>query len=439
MLILICSISPVQYMMAAAAVKPAQAGSSAQSMIMQKAVTAVLKGDKKTLLALLKTKKISINTQDSKGRTLIYHAALNKKSDIALFLLARGSNPNIPDKEGNTPLELVCGNGDLKMATILVQHKANTNMSTSDANKGSWSPLMEACKVGSRDMVLLLLENGADVNYTTKKTQNCALGLASSYGHESCVQLLLQNGADPDQGLGDACVDLHSGIVKTLLEAGANPNTRDFLGITPLIWAINHVPYKYTGQAFREVKMDVIQMLIEHGADINMRASEGDTPLLAAVTCADQEGSLELVRYLINKGANISVSDKEGITPFMWACAFGNLETCALLMRSSNDVNLTDIKGRTALMLTSDDFSGYPNVVDYLLLKGAKVNVQALDGRTALMMACARGNIGAVKSLLAAKADPRIKDKEGNDSFDYALMSSNPQQITDLLRNYRSI
>jgi len=50
-----------------------------------------------------------------------------------------------------------------------------------------------------------------------------------------------------------------------------------------------------------------------------------------------------------------------------------------------------------------------PEVTQALLAGGAPVDQPLGDGRTAVWEAACRGNIGAVKLLLAAGADPRVR------------------------------
>jgi ankyrin repeat protein len=57
------------------------------------------------------------------------------------------------------------------------------------------------------------------------------------------------------------------GIVKLLLERGANPNTKDNNGWTPLHWAAYHG------------HVDVVRVLLERGADPWIADNEGHIPL----------------------------------------------------------------------------------------------------------------------------------------------------------------
>jgi hypothetical protein len=84
--------------------------------------------------------------------------------------------------------------------------------------------------------------------------------------------------------------------VMTALQLGANPNTRDRVGRTPLGWAARG---GYTR---------VAAYLLEHGAAINAIDNEGYTPLMWAA----RAGQFETVALLVSHGANPLVRNAQG-------------------------------------------------------------------------------------------------------------------------------
>jgi uncharacterized protein len=62
----------------------------------------------------------------------------------------------------------------------------------------AWTWLQIAANKGHLDVVKLLVENGADLNYKHPITKMTALGLAAVDGHTDIVQYLLAKGADPN-------------------------------------------------------------------------------------------------------------------------------------------------------------------------------------------------------------------------------------------------
>ena len=105
-----------------------------------------------------------------------------------------------------------------------------------------------AAENGSTEVVSLLLDSGADVNWAATAKGGTPLCMAAQNGHVEVVRLLLGVGANFEQGTSSGWSPLflaawkgHVGVVNLLLEAGANKEvaaTAAHLGIaagsTPL-------------------------------------------------------------------------------------------------------------------------------------------------------------------------------------------------------------
>ena len=180
-----------------------------------------------------------------------------------------------------------------------------------------------AARQGSVDIVINMLEQGADINWT--KNSGCTpLHIASQNGHVKVVSVLLEQGPDIDKATDDGCTPLyvasengHVEVVRMLLEHGADINKAANGGGTPLSIA------SYKG------RVKVVRMLLEQGADINKARDNGDTPLFTA----SQNGRVEMVRMLLEHGADIDKANNNGITPLMIAEGDGHSEVATLLKR----------------------------------------------------------------------------------------------------------
>jgi ankyrin repeat protein len=89
------------------------------------------------------------------------------------------------------------------------------------------------------------------------------------------------------------------------------------------------------------------------------------------------------------------------------------------------DVNAVDLEGRSAIRLASY-FSSF-NLISFLVGKGANPNAATdeLTGDTPLLVACRANHDRAVRSLLAAGADPSAANKKGYTPLIQALMRHN--------------
>ena len=166
--------------------------------------------------------------------------------------------------------------------------------------------------------------------------------------------------------------------VKSLAEAGVDLNYQEKnYGSTALILACQYN------------MAEIGKYLIEKGADVNIPATSGHTPLMAACTRSE-----ELVDLLLEKGADASVALPDGTTAFTTAVVgvlTGSISTKVtdeLLARGANvdeSASSGDAAGYTCLMMAARNAS--PDLVEYLVEKGADVNARAADGNTPLSLA----------------------------------------------------
>lgn len=113
----------------------------------------------------------------------------------------------------------------------------------------------------------------------------------------------------------------------------------------------------------------------------------------------------------------------------MIAVAEGHSTTADILLQAGAKPNLTNNKGRSALMFAA--WYGNKELAATLLKAGADPNMVPSDkeGMTALMAAAKKGYKEIVSMLLANGADPNIKDKTGKTAVAYSSTD-----IAELLR-----
>ena len=178
-----------------------------------------------------------------------------------------------------------------------------------------------------------------------------------------------------DQQLIEAAARGELALVKTLLDQGADLNTKDEYGRTALT------------EAAGRGDLETVRLLLDKGADLNTNASSG----WPALTEAAGRGDLETVRLLLDKGAPVDAKDRNGSTALMQAAVHGpkgRPEVVRLLLDKGVDLNAKDKQGWTALMWGV--WYSRPGVVEPLLDNGADVNAKDRNGSTALMQAGAR-------------------------------------------------
>jgi len=146
----------------------------------------------------------------------------------------------------------------------------------------------------------------------------------------------------------------------------------------------------------------------------------GATPFLLAAAGAD----VEVMRILAANGADPLLPSDDGTTPLMAAAGMGwvlaindgihvvtpdtALQAVKVAVELGNDVNAVNHAGQTALHGAA--VNGADEIVQFLIDKGAEVNVWDKTGRTALFFA-RHAQLGA--SLLEQKSTSALLVKFG--------------------------
>ncbi len=139
---------------------------------------------------LLLDKGASPVMQDMYGRNAFHEAVENSTPEIIAMLRNAGANPMARDSWGKTPLSLAFRKSG---ETVLAVIGTNTNIVDSDGN----TPLHIAVTERSGDDVLKALIGARFPVNNRNRTGSTALMLAVKEGSESAARILLASGADP--------------------------------------------------------------------------------------------------------------------------------------------------------------------------------------------------------------------------------------------------
>jgi ankyrin repeat protein len=287
-----------------------------------------------------------------RGQTSLTWAALEGRTSLIQLLLRQGFDPNEGNDGGKSPLICALENGNDLSASILLENGANI---------GTVS-FQTACKEGLHRTVILMIENGADIETTGSFHDSTALLDASEGGHEAVVRLLIENGADIEASsvhnstpLLKASLMGHEAVVRLLIDKGADIEASRIYGSTPLLGAS------------KRGREDVVRVLIEKGADIEASSVHDSTPLLKA----SWNGYEAIVRLLVEKGANVNAQSSDGDTPL--SCAIGlHVDIVKLLIDFGADVNFKNGSGKTALARAKAHGRHFQDTVQLLIDHGAE-------------------------------------------------------------------
>jgi len=142
-------------------------------------------------------------------------------------------------------------------------------------------------------------------------------------------------------------------------------------------------------------------------------------------------GQKDLVTQFLEKKFDANERDVEGRTPLMYASYNGHVEIMKLLITRGADVNLQDKYGRTALMMAAS--GPFPQAVKLLLDNNANPDITDKEEHyTALMYAAAEGQLEIVKILTAYRANPFLKDADGDDAITFARNNGHYEVVSFL-------
>lgn len=317
--------------------------------------------------------------------------------DLVKKLLEEGRNLSTWFKDESTPLYCAVAkeNGDL--LKLLLEKGADVNFSNR-YNFGA--PLHCACERGRCDFVKLLLEYGAEVNKLSCPIRNTALYVASEKGHLDIVEVLLAKKADTslvnnqdETPLDVACQNGHLEVVKALVDNGADVNWSGRWEGTPLIYAC------------QEHHFEIAKLLLDSGA--NMNPVGCSRPLHTPLYHAALYGNTNLSRLLLQRGADINWP-LDGDTPLHGVCYRGDVDLAEMLLNRGAELNRPSIDGKTPLYIACA--TGHSRIVRLLLDRGADVNEDIesawdLSWHTPLYMALREGNREMITCLLNREVD----------------------------------
>ena len=334
-------------------------------------------------------------------------------------LLAGGANHALADAIGNTAAHNAASCGRTACLRLLLEAGAQLEAKSHDDS----TPLLLAAWQGRADTCRLLLNAGASVA-TCDDVRRTPLHLAAKEGHLAVVNMLVAAGAELEAAgdrmrtpLGSAASEGHAEVVAALLARGANPNAVSDLGDTPLMDAIG---YKKTGcvaallqvtdlsitnvagnNAFHRCVLtaneECFSLLLPHYSDVDVRTvrNVGDSSISFNVTAlhlACEKGQHKMAKMLLRRGASRMALDSARCTPLHYAAELGHLSCLNRLLGSPGDFKLTPDEvnalndgGCAALHLAA--LVSQTHCCGALLAAGARLDVTAASGRTALMMA----------------------------------------------------
>ncbi len=460
-------------------------------------------GDAQGISHLLKL-DINLNETDSEGKTALHVASSSGDAEIVSILLIRGASIDPKDNSGETPLLLAVKAGKEDVVDILCSSGADISIQDNFGNSpASFSlqgkpsmiksllnsknvnlpviknaPILHnAAEAGLYELIPVIVSEGADINLTDSagrtaldaalsspvrieqiqcaafllksgslrprdeewqyiveplRTGNLeirydygltALQLAAEKGQEGMVRYLLENGADINSRDQPGNTALHVAVRKgyrtiatLLLDAGSDVNVRDFNGNAPIHESLT-----------ANDNFAMTTMLLDRGADPNLKNGSGSTPLHMTVLLRTE---ISGARLLLDRSAVIDPRDKAGSTPLMLAVEAADRNFSELFLSKGADIFARNNKSITP----AEGALSYGSEVSSWFFTGVRLNQTDNEGRSVLHLAVAmNAEPETIKSLLDAGSLPDLRDSNGETALHYAVRQRNVPLAVTLL------
>lgn len=280
---------------------------------------------------------------------LIYLSRITKRIKTLQLDLIKGSKEQLL-QQYDTIKNYINSRNHKKLEQYLNENIIDFNLQLTFDEERYWNLLILACYKGNLNVVKILVNNNANIEYINDNNINPLLAALNSYNID---------------------------IAKYLLDIGANPNVIDDEGISALIKSniepelfenlitkygadINlSIPYgtilHYACEFF---DIDSILFLLDQGANIHALDSENNSALHILINQRNTDNISEntkIIKILIKRGINIDKQNSSGQTALHCAIEQEVFEYIKILLDKDASTSIKDSSGQTAGEMLNND------------------------------------------------------------------------------------
>jgi uncharacterized protein len=362
------------------------------------------------------------------GETALMSAAREGSPDVLRLLLDRGAKVNARDADlQQTALMWAVRENHVEPVRILLERGAEVSART----RVGATPEFRAPGAGGGSHGVGIVRGGIPPQGARAPIPGAmtALLYAARDGRLDIAQQLVRAGAKVDESEANGITPLVMAITNNqidmarfLLDRGADVNAIDWYGRAPLWSAVEMRNLDFESETEQTVDngidrpkvLGLIEALLERGAAPDARIKEvppvrrfkmplgslawvdftGQTPFLLAAL----SGDVTLMRLLLKHGADPNIPTFGGTTALMAAAGVNwvvkqtfteppetVLEAVKLCLELGSDVNAANAMGLTAVHGAAN--RGSDDIIQFLVTKGARLDVKDKEGRTPLVWA----------------------------------------------------
>jgi ankyrin repeat protein len=404
---------------------------------------------------LISSGNIDVNIFDTNGMTPLHYSSFAGISSACKRLLDANSNPHICDTCGRTPHFMASYSGNIECLQMLMPLPDKLN----DAFNRSL--LHYASSGQSFECLNYLLDNYSqmfDVNQRDLYGMT-ALHYASisNEDNDTCVEICLKYGSKANIPDNNGFYPIHfaaaTGITSALHLLISAHNWKDvkldvcpthcaaFYGKQESLQLLLENDFQDIGPALEysilKEHNGCVKVILDFLNDSNScQFSKFSSHIInQSILVASQYALHDTLNLLLNYVNNIDFSDHRGRTPLMLAALNDSGAECVeLLLQNKANPNATDSQKRNALFYAI--YSGVEESVKCLLKFGALPQSRCVNGKTAYHIASLLGQSDILWTLLNfdnSFSPETLTDREGLTPIHWSALKSQPSCLNALL------
>lgn len=335
---------------------------------------AVARGNE-NIIKFLIFKEANTDIKDNKGNNLIHIAAQSGNLEILKLVLKLFEN-NIKEKinkknaSGKTPLILAAENGYKNIIVFLLEKGSDPNIQD---NKGNTS-FLAATKKGDIEILQILRNDPFTQIGIPNSAGETSLHIAVKNKNIKAVKFLLKGEANPNKQNNNGDTSLHIAVKNEILEMfpillkhpAVDKHKQNNYKETPLHVSIKNGKEKLVLELLKYFPQQIILGRTKAPRrDINKKDSNGHTTL----HLASKNNFFEVADFLVNNGAEIDALANNKRTSLSYAAEKGNIKIATILVNNDADVTIKDNSG-----FSPRDYSKQKNKFEVLALLNKKYN-----------------------------------------------------------------